>query len=84
MTPSPSPVTSDASTRPYENVTNEIIIIRDCDGYNGTNIAHPLHCNLYLGCDGGESVVFECEEGLYFSPDINDCDYPENVDCPVF
>ncbi|KAG0700419.1 Peritrophin-1 [Chionoecetes opilio] len=42
-------------------------------------------CTKYYECDekDGEALVRECSEGLVFNPDIENCDFPGNYQCPT-
>lgn len=42
---------------------------------------HPTDCNLYIICMNGVGVVKQCPDELYFDPNTELCDLPENVDC---
>lgn len=70
-------------TRPYEPITNDVEIVRECDGYDERDIAHPLNCSLYLSCNAFGSITKICDDGLYFNENDNKCDDPANVDCQV-
>lgn len=70
-------------TRPWEPITNDIEIVRDCDNFDGSNIQHPLNCSLYLSCDEYGSITLACEYGLYFNELENRCDDADNVYCEV-
>jgi len=58
---------------PFDIVCNE----------NERYIAHPFDCTKFFHCSNGISHLQECPSGLYFNPELNVCDYPRNVDCPV-
>lgn len=36
---------------------------------------------MFYKCDNGIPVPMACPEGLNFNTEIDQCDYPENVDC---
>lgn len=38
-------------------------------------------CERYFICVNGQPIRQLCRDGLYFNPEINKCDFPENVDC---
>lgn len=42
-----------------------------------------LNIHRYYICYGGEPIGFQCPEGLHFNPEINTCDFIENVNCTV-
>ena len=41
-------------------------------------------CTVFYQCyNSGSTNIVPCPSGLYFNPDRNYCDWPENVtDCP--
>lgn len=38
-------------------------------------------CNKYALCFAGTPVLQECADDLQYNPNLNACDYPQNVDC---
>lgn len=70
-------------TRPYEPITIDIEIVRECDNYDGKDLVHPFNCSLYLSCNQLGSIIMTCEDGLYFNEQDNSCDDPANVYCQV-
>ncbi|KFB41676.1 AGAP010466-PA-like protein [Anopheles sinensis] len=38
-------------------------------------------CSMYQNCFNGIGVQSCCPVGLYFNPDLKECDKPENVEC---
>lgn len=42
---------------------------------------YPADCNLYIICMNGVGIVLQCPDELYFDPESELCDLPENVDC---
>ncbi|CAH0588142.1 unnamed protein product [Chrysodeixis includens] len=43
-------------------------------------VAHE-NCNQYYICDGGKPIARPCPDNLFFNPNTDRCDWPENVDC---
>ena len=44
-------------------------------------IPNPTDCNKYYVCDGMTPISMDCPAELYFDPELNVCNWPENVDC---
>lgn len=40
-------------------------------------------CGKYYLCMDGEATKLECDDDLWFNPETEFCDLPENVDCNV-
>ncbi|KAK9685083.1 Chitin binding Peritrophin-A domain [Popillia japonica] len=38
-------------------------------------------CSIFYKCETGEPHLYQCPSDLYFNPEINVCDWPEQVDC---
>ncbi|MBD2518709.1 chitin binding domain-containing protein [Nostoc sp. FACHB-973] len=38
-------------------------------------------CDSFYKCDYSGPVFFTCPAGLYFNPELEVCDWPQNVDC---
>lgn len=57
-----------------------------CDGIpNGTLVIDPESCSGFYVCS--DDVLLElvtCPENLWFNPDIQTCDFPENFVCHLF
>uniref|UniRef100_T1PP46 Chitin binding Peritrophin-A n=1 Tax=Musca domestica TaxID=7370 RepID=T1PP46_MUSDO len=54
----------------------------ECEGAEpGTYVASSQSCSAFIYCDGEDSILDECEEGLYF--DGEECDDKDNVECPL-
>merc|ERR1712018_980754 len=58
----------------------EVICHQSQDGY-AVFIPHPHDCSLYYECVGLTPVLMSCPTGLLFDSRINDCNWPENVEC---
>lgn len=50
-----------------------------CEGYQ--LLSYPGLCANYLECNQETMSVRDCPPGLYFDPAINNCNWPNNVDC---
>merc|ERR1712038_761606 len=50
------------------------------DGYP-TFVPHPYDCSLYYQCHGEWPILMECPGDLYWDPDLNVCNWPDQVDC---
>ncbi|CAL8097357.1 unnamed protein product [Orchesella dallaii] len=49
------------------------------EGFVGP-IRHPFTCSQFYICDPGRRpCLFECPDGLFYNPEIEDCDWPFNV-----
>ncbi|XP_061399102.1 protein obstructor-E-like [Musca vetustissima] len=54
----------------------------ECEGVDpGTYVASSQSCSAFIYCDGEDSILDECEDGLYF--DGEECDDKDNVECPL-
>jgi len=51
------------------------------DGNNLAFVTSPKSCAHYIFCNGDESYDGECEEGEYFSPDMEMCEPMGDIDC---
>ena len=50
----------------------------ECPDEGDVNI--PLeNCSEYYVCSNGQGVVQPCPDNLYWNPETQECDYPENV-----
>ncbi|KAH8296037.1 hypothetical protein KR054_000981 [Drosophila jambulina] len=57
-------------------------VFEECnDGINLAFIASPKSCAHYIFCNGDESYDGECEDGEYFSPDMEMCEPMGDMDC---
>ncbi|KAF9814305.1 hypothetical protein SFRURICE_015242 [Spodoptera frugiperda] len=77
-TPTPSPSTPGSGTcncRPEEAPS-----ICAADGSDGVLVANE-NCNQFYICDHGKPVALSCPGNLLYNPYIEQCDWPENVDC---
>lgn len=53
------------------------------DCINGNYYNHETSCERFYQCSNGEKIELTCYAGLHFNPNINVCDYPENVMCEI-
>lgn len=42
---------------------------------------HKQDCTKFITCRNGIDEEVDCITGFYFNPQIQKCDYPENVEC---
>lgn len=54
-------------------------IISEC--VDGNYYSNESDCGAFYQCSNGELIEQKCPNGLYFNPELNVCDYPENVQC---
>ena len=52
-----------------------------CQGIQSGILPHPKTCTKFIQCSYGHAYEFNCPDDLYFNPQTNVCDFPENVDC---
>ncbi|CAL8130437.1 unnamed protein product [Orchesella dallaii] len=50
----------------------------DCPSEGISYLPHP-DCTLYIICVNGQGIEEECPRPLYFNPEQERCDFPENV-----
>nr|AWI47792.1 peritrophin A-like protein [Spodoptera frugiperda] len=82
------PVSSSSSSttsRPIDDETcncrpEEAPSICAADGSDGVLVANE-NCNQFYICDHGKPVALSCPGNLLYNPYIEQCDWPENVDC---
>lgn len=48
---------------------------------HGDLYSHDTSCEHFYQCVNGDFIELKCRYGLHFNPNINVCDYPENVIC---
>jgi hypothetical protein len=52
----------------------------DCQGEpNHTYYPHPTRRDAFCECSNGTPYHHDCPAGLVFNPEINVCDWPQNV-----
>eukprot|EP00088_Acartia_fossae_P062910 TRINITY_DN76313_c0_g1_i1.p1 TRINITY_DN76313_c0_g1~~TRINITY_DN76313_c0_g1_i1.p1 ORF type:complete len:132 (+),score=55.49 TRINITY_DN76313_c0_g1_i1:34-429(+) len=44
-------------------------------------IPHPTDCSKFYYCSWWVPYLYTCPDGLLFNPDLDVCDWPENVTC---
>lgn len=44
-------------------------------------LPHPTDCAKFINCNGMQSIVQNCGPGTEFNPDMQICDWPQNVNC---
>merc|ERR1719410_1876329 len=44
-------------------------------------VPHPTNCSLYYECVGNSPILMSCPGDLYFDPNLNVCNWPDQVDC---
>lgn len=57
-----------------------------CPPHNAVDvilIPNSEDCGSYYSCNEGKAWLLNCSEGLHFNPELNVCDWPENVNCQV-
>jgi len=54
-------------------------IISQC--VDGDYYSNETDCGAFYQCSNGELIEQRCPGVLYFNPELNVCDYPENVEC---
>ncbi|XP_011208088.2 protein obstructor-E [Bactrocera dorsalis] len=52
-----------------------------CDPSKLSSVGLERTCNKYALCFAGTPVLQECADDLQYNPNLNACDYPQNVDC---
>lgn len=72
-------LTSTVSGRPYDDDQDV------CEGYpHGSRVPDPQSCDGFYLCREGLPPNFgKCPQGLWFDPETQLCDYPENVTCEL-
>ena len=51
-------------------------------GTTSIKIPHESNCRLYYTCENGTKVINECDEGLYYDPLLQMCDWESEDSCP--
>lgn len=49
----------------------------------GSHLPHPYDCAKYLHCDITGTFIRDCGPGTHFNPEIQVCDWPQNVKCVI-
>jgi Chitin binding Peritrophin-A domain len=47
-------------------------------------ILDPKYCHIYHLCGIGRHQVLKCAENLWYSPDREECEWPERANCNYF
>ncbi|XP_057657128.1 chondroitin proteoglycan 1-like isoform X2 [Diorhabda carinulata] len=57
----------------------------DCprDGSNAAYFPNKEDCGSFWQCSNGLPYLFNCPANLHFNPELNVCDYPQNVGCVI-
>ena len=53
----------------------------ECPDGGAPFVPHPTDCSLYYQCNGDLPILMDCPDGLYFDPQLNVCNWPDQVDC---
>ena len=53
----------------------------ECPEGGAPFVPHPTDCSLYYQCNGDLPILMDCPDGLYFDPQLNVCNWPDQVDC---
>ena len=77
VSPTPPGTTSPTPTTPGPTVS-----CRNVENFRF--IASPTSCSLYYQCIEDVPFLVSCPRGLYFSEQIQTCDYSSNVNCDIF
>ncbi|XP_050505095.1 probable chitinase 10 isoform X3 [Diabrotica virgifera virgifera] len=73
-TPSQVPTESTAAPGPY---TTPDLICTDENNY----FPYIYDCSKYYECSNGVPVLMDCPKGEFWNIKLNNCDWPQNVDC---
>ncbi|XP_035711097.1 integumentary mucin C.1-like [Folsomia candida] len=74
-----TPTTTPKTTTPASTTTEDPITWICPEGYQGP-IAHPYDCHYFYICDPGRrACLIECSASLYYNPNTEQCDWPNNV-----
>lgn len=63
-----------AQSRGYDEV---------CLGANTTYVASPISCEYYYLCLDGTAYGYSCDDGKWFSTELQACVSPEESDCDI-
>lgn len=55
----------------------------NCQGRDGEMIRNNYDCSSYYLCEHNAALLYYCDNGLYFDPAINNCNWKANVVCTV-
>ena len=55
----------------------------ECPEDGAPFVPHPTNCSLYYQCNGDLPILMDCPDGLYFDPQLNVCNWPDQVDCQI-
>lgn len=81
--------TTKATTKSTISVTTKTVaptadvddIDHFCTGQGNGMYPHPHDCQKFIQCSNGATFVRTCSNGLLFDPAINNCNWPNNVQC---
>lgn len=54
-----------------------------CQGRIGQMLRNPYDCSSFYFCEHNAALLFHCDTGLYFDPNISNCNWKENVQCRI-
>ena len=44
-------------------------------------LPNPADCSTFFSCSNGVPILMHCPDGLHFNPELDVCDWPQNVGC---
>jgi hypothetical protein len=47
-------------------------------------ILDPKYCHIYHLCGIGQHQVLQCSTNLWYSPELEECEWPERANCEYF